>query len=387
MTGTREASDERSLRRVLRDEGLIAVEVRPERLSDALRARFDRGRVRGGDGAWVFSTLALLLENRVPVDEAVRSAESVSPHPRVAGVCARLREQLRRGVALSDALASVPGLASAQHVALIRAGESSGRLSHAVGLVDRSIANAARVRRSLIGKLTYPAILVVASVGAVWLLATRIVPSFAETLEEVGGELPAVTKVTLTASAWLAWVVPAIVVLVVVGALVRNRVLSAEMKRGLSARVLRIPVVGSLVWHGQAALVTDVLSTMLEGGADLLEGIARSSEVVRSPEIAARLETASARVREGGEPGAALVESGVMPPMVGAVVRAGIVGGDLAGGLRRASELAMARQEALGERLLALVQPAVTLGMAGVIGWMMYSLIAGMLAVTNAGGL
>lgn len=387
MKGTREAPDERALRDALREEGMIALDVRPVRAIDALRAGLGPDRVRGKDGAWFFSTMAILLENKVAVDEAVRSAEGAAPHERAASVCARVRTMLRKGEAFSDAVASVRGLAKAQHLAMLRSGEASGRLDHAVALVDQNLRQAARVRRTLVGRLTYPAMLLVASIAAVWYLSAIVVPSFAETLAEFGGQLPWQTKATLVIAEALAWVVPIVVVLGVALVLLRQVLLTPARKRRIDALVLRVPVVGSLVWYANAALVTDILATMIEGGSDLLEGLTQSHEVVSSREIGARIESARGRVREGEEPGGVLAESGVMPPMAATVVRAGLAGGDLAGGLRRASGLCVERQESLGDRLLTFVEPAVLLVMASAVGWVAYSLVAGMLAITRSGGL
>ena len=387
VNGTREATDERALRNALRDEGMIAIEVKPLRAMDALRSSVSKDRVRARDGAIFFSTMALLLENNVPVDEAVRSAEGAAPSERVASICARVRRELRKGEAFSDAVEGVTGLARPQHVALLRSGEASGRLAYAVGLVDASIEHAATIRRTLVGRLTYPALLLLASIAAVWYLATVVVPSFAETLAELGGTLPWQTRATLSLAGVLAWVVPAVVVVGVVLFAMRGALLTPSRRRALDRLILRVPVFGRLIWYSNAALVTDLLATMIEGGSDLLEGLTQAHGVVTSREIGARLAVARSRVREGAEAGGVLAESGVMPAMASTIVRAGLAGGDLAGGLRRASRFCLVRQEALGERVLTMLEPAVLVVMASAVGWVAYSLVAGMLAVTNAGGL
>ncbi|GAB4546005.1 MAG: type II secretion system F family protein [Phycisphaerales bacterium] len=386
-SGTREASDERALRSALREEGLIAIEVRPLRAMDALRERFSRERVRAKESAWFFSTMALLLENAVPVDEAVSSAQEAAPSDRAASVCERVRASLRKGEAFSDAVEGVVGLAKVQHIALLRSGEASGRLAYCVGLVDASIERAASIRRTLMGRLTYPALLLVASIGAVWYLSAVVVPSFAETLTELGGELPWQTVATLRAASVLSWLAPVVVLVAVLAFALRGVWMTSGRRRWLDALVLRVPIAGRLVWYTNAALVTDILATMIEGGSDLLDGLTQAHEVVTSREIGARLATARTRVREGAEAGAVLAESGVLPAMASTIVRAGLAGGDLAGGLRRASRFCLVRQEAIGERVLTLLEPAVLVVMAGTVGWVAYSLIAGMLAITNAGGL
>ncbi len=387
ISGRREAADEHALRESLRSEGLIAVDVRPVRLADALRHQLSGDRLRRADTEWFFSTLRLLLENRVPIESAVRTMEDLAPRGRIRAACADVRESLRAGAPLADALEKIPGLASAEHLALLRSAQHSGRLDHAVALIDQSIQNAARVRRTVVGRLTYPAILLIAAIGVVWFLAVKVIPEFAATLDKLGGQLPWQTRATLAASDVLTWAVPALAAGAALAWIARHRLLTPDMQARLDRAALRTPVVGSLVWHREAAMITDVLATMLEGGADVLSGLEQAESVVVSGQIGRRLHDARRDVREGADLGEAFARRRVLPPTVNAVVRAGLAGGELNGALRRASRIAVERQERVTERLLTLLEPAVILVLAGAVGWVVYSLVTGMLAITNVEGL
>lgn len=387
ITGRREASDEHALREVLRREGMIALDVRPVRLTDAMRHQLSGDRLRRADTEWFFSTLRLMLENSVPIESAMRTMEELSPRPRVRRACAEVREALRAGSSLGDALEAVPGLASPEHLALLRSGQHSGRLDHVVGLIDQSLENSARVRRTVVGRLTYPAILVVAAIGAVWFLAVRVIPEFASTLEKLGGELPWQTRVTLAGAEVATWVVPILAVLAILAWIAREHLLTPPVRARLDRAALRLPVVGTLIAHREGAMITDVVATMLAGGADVLSGLEQAESVVVSPQIAARLGRARRQVREGSDLGEAFGENKVLPPMITAVVRAGIAGGELVDALRRASRLCVERQERITERLLTLLEPAVIVLLAGAVGWVVYSLVTGMMAITNVEGL
>ncbi|MFU8828710.1 MAG: type II secretion system F family protein, partial [Phycisphaerales bacterium] len=141
-----------------------------------------------------------------------------------------------------------------------------------------------------------------------------------------------------------------------------------------------------LLWHNQAGVVCDVLASMLEGGGDVLEALTQSLDVVRSREIRRRLEGARSRVREGSDLGKALRGEGgegVLPPMTAAVVGVGVRSGELVGALRRAAELCVERQSRTTQRLLTLMEPAIVLVLAASVGWVVYSLVVGMLAMTD----
>lgn len=387
ITGRAEAADERALRDDLRKRGLVAVEVRAVRLADAVRAAMNRNRLRRSDSVWFFQTLRMLLGGAVPIESAITTMHDLAPNPRLRGACADVREKLRAGASLADAVAARPGLASAQHLALLRSGHESGRLAHVVALIDASIGTGERIRRTLAGRLIYPAILLIAAIGAVWFLATFVIPKFAGTLEALGGVLPLSTRATLVAARVMVWTGPPMLVVLVALYLLRGSLLSPRLRADLSRMMMRLPIIGGLIWHAQAAVITDTLATMIEGGGDVLAGLGQAQEVVSSPAVAERLSAARKKVREGADLGQAFSEERVIPPMISAILQVGIRGGDLVGGLRRCTQACLERQERATERLLVLMEPAVILLMAGAVGWVVYSLVMGMLAMNDLGGL
>lgn len=386
VQGMRDALDERTLRDELRRDGMIAIRVRPVRLGDAIREAMSPDRLRGGDSSWFFQTLSTLLASKVSAESALGTMQELAPTARAGRACRDVRDALRSGSSLADAVGGVKGLASAAHVALLRSGQASGRLDHVVALVDRSIAAGAKLRRTVIAGLTYPAVLVVAAVAALWFISAWVIPRFRETLTSLGGELPMVTEFTIGAARVIMWAAPAALLALIAAFSLRGLWLTPRVRERVSRAVLRLPIVGPLVWHAQGALVADMIATMLEGGADVLSGLEQAQEVATSPEIAARLGAARKQVREGGDVGAALKQHGVLPPMPAAVVQVGVRGGELTSGLRRATEICLERQERITQRLMSLMEPAVIVFMAGAVGWIVYSLVAGMLAMYDFGG-
>lgn len=387
VSGKQEASDERRLRDDLRKRGLMAIDVRPVRMADALRATLSRERLRRADAVWFYQTLRMLLTSAVPIESAMTTMHDLAPSAKLKSVCASVREKLRSGAPLADAVAASPGLAQAQHLALLRSGHESGRLAHVVGLIDANMTTGDRIRRTLIGRLIYPVILIVVAVGAVWFLSTFVIPKFAATLESLGGELPLPTRITMTGSRAMIWILPPLVVLAVAAYLFRQALISPALKSKLSRWALRAPVVGPLIWHTHGAVVTDIVATMVEGGADVLAGLEQAHGVVSSPAIADRLSAARREVREGADLGEAFQRNQVLPPMIGAVLSVGMKSGDMVGGLRRCTTACIERQERMTERLLVLMEPAIILFLAIAVGWVVYSLVMGMLAMNDLGGL
>lgn len=387
VSGRLEAADEGHLRDLLRDQGLVPVDVRPERITDALRSSLSRRRLSNGDAAWFFSTLRSLLESKIPLESAVATMEEMAPGRRLPRVCAAIRQSLRGGETLADAAGEHEGLLNPQRRALLETGLASGRLEHSIALIDRALQNRSRMVRTIVGRLVYPAILLVVAVGAVWFLATFVIPRFAETLESLGGELPLPTRITLEGGRVLAWLLPVLLAALAAVVALRERIVPARIRRRIAERALRTPVVGTLIWHHQAGMLTDIMATMIEGGADVLDALEQARDVVSSPVLADRLDATRRRVRDGADLGQALADEHVLPPMSTTIVKLGMRTGDLAGSLRRASEMCAEVQDRLTQRLLVFMEPAIVLFLAGTVGWVVYSLVTGMLAMNDLGSL
>ncbi len=387
IDGRLEAPDERSLRDKLRAQGMIVLEARPVSAMDAIRASLGGRGLRANDAVWFFQTLEQLMDAKVPVESAISTMQELAPRPRLVEACREVGESLRAGVSLSDAVAKVDRLARPQHIALLRVGHESGRLAHVIRLISRSIEAREKIRRTVTGRMIYPALVIVVTILAVWILATFVIPRFAETLSAAGVELPLSTRITMAAADWAAWIGPAmlVVLLGVIG--LRSKALPESTRLKLDRLVLRIPILGSVIWNTQGALVSETLATIVEGGGDVLSGLEQAESALRSPELRGRLGRAREQVRAGEELGEAIAREQVIPPMASAIVRAGMKAGDLVGALKRASEMCVRRQDELTGRLLTLLEPAVTLFIAGIVAWVFYSLIAGILTMNDLGAL
>ncbi len=384
ITGTRDALDERELRDSLRKQGLVAVAVRPSSAADALRAALAGDNIKRSDRTWFFSTLAFMLDSAMPADEAIHTMEELAPSARLKRALADIRQELRSGTSLSQAIENRDRLASPQHTALVRVGESSGQLARVVALISLSVDHADRLRRSLISKLIYPAILLAAAVIVLWGLGVFVIPRFATQLTAMGAELPWQTTFTLAAADTLVWLIPTLAIIITTIAATWRRLLPQATRDRIAHAALHTPALGTLIWNRQAAYITDTMATMIEGGADALAALERAHDVASHPTIAKRLDTARSRVREGTDLAAALKDNAVLPPMINAVVSVGMRSGDLGPALRRASTICVEKQTTAGDRLLTLLEPAVITIMAASVFWVVYSLVSGMLAMTQA---
>jgi len=386
-TGALDEPDLEAARAALRAKGLVPIDVRPANALEPLLEALSPDRLRPADQEWFFETLHTLIEAKLPVDEAVATIEEIAPRERLAETARRVRSALMSGSDLAAAVSRVRNLADERTVAVLRVGMESGRIAHALELIARSMRTRREIRATVGSKLTYPLILFAASVLAVWFLATFVIPRFAETLTAAGAELPVATRITLVASQHAVWAVPTVALVFTAVAVARPWKRIPGLADKLDELTLRMPIVGPLRWNAQAVTVADTLATVVEGGGEIVPALRHAADAVRSPILRARIEAASKAVREGRDLGDAISANRVLPPMSAALVRVGMRSGGLVEALRTAVRTSLDAQQAITARLLTLMEPATIVFLGAAVAWIVYSLIAGMLAINELGGL
>jgi general secretion pathway protein F len=387
VTGALDAPSADTVRATLRDKGLIVIELKSSKGLPAFSLKSRKSALKRKDVVWFFQTLRRLLASSVPIEQAMSTMVELAPTPGAERACTTTLDSLRTGDSLADAVQRTSGLARPQHLALLRVGHESGRLRHCVELIESSIESRERLRKTIVSKLTYPVIVVLAALGAVLFLSTYVIPSFAETLESAGAALPLSTQITLDASRWLIWIIPPLILAGLAALTLKPQDLSPNFRRLIDRSAHRLPIVRDLITLSQGAIIVDTVATMLEGGGDLLAGLEQAHDAITSPIVRDRLAQAVKAVREGHDPGEALHENDVLPLQADALVRIGVRSGDLVNALKQAAAVCIEEQEQAADRLLTLMGPVILLSLALVVLWIVYSLISGMMSINDISAL
>jgi general secretion pathway protein F len=342
-----------------------------------------RGGLRKQDVADLIRELATMLSAGQDLDRALRYMQETSPI-RVRGTVTGLRDAVRDGSPLSTAMALYPGSFPAMHVGLVRAGEAGGNLgptlTRIADLLDRQRALASTVTSAMI----YPAVLLVAMIGAVTLLLTEVLPQFVPMFEQSGAALPASTQVLIAAGAfvqaygWMLLLGVVVAVLVVRGALRQNGV-----RLVVDRMVLRVPVVGGLTREILAARFTRVLGTLLLNGVALIPALGIVRDAMGNRAARAAVERASLTARGGGSLTPALEAAGVFPVRTIHLLRLGEETAQLAATALRAADIHEEKTRLATQRLTSLLVPAMTILMGVAVGGIVASLMNAMLSLNN----
>ncbi len=384
VTGVQEAASDDEAERALRDRGLRPLAVNPDDGRGELEGTGRTG--RRADVAGAFRYLSTLLEAGFPLDRALATVRGLAGREDVAAALGEVREAVRSGDTLSDALEGREDVFPRLAVGMVRAGERGGRLADALDRLARHLEREEELRSQVLSALLYPALMAVVGGTALTVLVFYVLPKFVGILEEAGASLPTSTAMLLGATDFLGrWWLPLLVGALALGG---GAVAWARTERGrarLSALLLRLPVVGPLRRRMSAARFGRSLAQLLESGLPIVPALDAAAASLADPAAAAEVEDARRRVRAGRGLADALRRGDAFPPLFLRMAELGEEGGRLPTMLGRAADVAEEELERRLERLVRLVEPAMVVLFGVVVGFVALSLLQAIYGVRLQG--
>ena len=380
VAGVVDADNARNARSKLRTRGIFPTEISEERerRERSLRSWFPALRVRipAIELALLTRQLGTLLGAGVQLVDALATLSEQSNRPAVKRILSQVRERVREGSPLADALAVHDRVFSALYVGMVRAGETAGALEV---VLDRLADYAERQNEFLAkvrGALTYPFIMMVVGAGIMTFLVSYVVPQVATIFRQSQAALPLATRLLIGLSNLMTnyWIVILAVLAGIVAA--GGFLLSTTGGRRLYDRaVLRLPYIGPTVIRIICARFARTLATLLNSGVQLLPALDAVKRVVNNSLLAEAIEHSRDTIREGQGMAQTLAQSKLFPPLLIEMIRVGERSGELEQMLERVADAYEREVATWLAQIATVLEPIMTLVMAAGIVFMMLAVL------------
>lgn len=349
--------------------------------------RMSRRGMSGREVAQFTQQLATLLGAGLPLDRSLQVLMDLAENERVQQTVTEIRDHVREGGSLSDALEKQHGAFSRLFVNMVRAGEIGGTLDVTLSRLSDYLERSRDLKDSVISALIYPAILLLLAGGSLILLLVYVIPQFTPIFEELGGELPAITQIVLGVASILQNFWWALILLTVLAVGQFRRMMAVEEKRfAWDGRVLGLKWVGDLVAKLETARLTRTLGTLLSNGVPLLAALSIARNVVNNTVLRKDVSDAAREVKTGGGLARNLARSGRFPRLALQMISVGEETGQLDGMLMKVSDSYDIEVRNTIDRLLSIFTPVVTLLLAVLIGTIVLSVLVAILSINDLVG-
>ncbi len=386
LKGVIDAENLKAARAKLRKQGLFATDV-IEGHSEAVKEgrSFSLGqvdlrnaftRVAPGDIAVMTRQLSTLLGAGLPLMESLNALIEQIDNMRLKRIVSNVKDRVNEGASLADALRQSSRVFSDLYVNMIRAGESSGTLEIVLQRLADYTESQVKLRNKIAAAMTYPVIMMFLMMGVIGVLFVFVIPKITSIFEETNQALPIYTEILIQVSSFVSnywWGVLGMMGFSVWG--FRRWVSTEKGRHRFDAFSLRAPLFGRLVRMVAISRFTRTLSTLLASGVNVL----MSLDIVRNIVGNRIIEDAITQARESISEGASIAEplkrSGVFPPIVIHMVAIGEKSGELEGMLLKVAEAYDNEVESVITGLTAMLEPVMIIVMAGIVFFIMISIL------------
>lgn len=381
LTADSAAAVRASLRRI----GLQAVEVKPIgqrpwllRVPAELKAveqtfhRHLRAR-RRLQRAEIYDSLATMLGSGLPLLEAI---ETLIQSSQRGGRSSRLmlsnvREQLRSGGSLAQAMRERPSWFDAAEVAIVDAGQHGGNLNQVLSSLADRHERAGELGQKLISALAYPFVVLLVGCAVAIFLSVKTLPQLSKILQDAGVPVPGLTTKVIWAGGALVkyWLVLALMIVAGAVAIPLTTKLAYRMPWDLSSKMkslrwMRPRVIRTVAVGGVAVR----LAELMRSGVPMVDSLRIIAPTTRHRSLRQELSTAADCVERGDDLSHALSDEHWFDPEFQRLLDIGQASGELESMLQRIGERYQRQARRLIDRLAALLEPVVILALATFVG-------------------
>ncbi|MGZ8313409.1 MAG: type II secretion system inner membrane protein GspF [Allosphingosinicella sp.] len=336
----------------------------------------------------LFTRQLATLVQVAPLEEALRTLSRQAEREEVRRILGAVHEGVVEGRRVADAMAREPNSFPPLYRAMVAAGEGSGTLPPILERLALLLERQAQVRGKVLSTLAYPMVLAVVAAFVVFALMIFVVPKVVEQFENVGQQLPLLTRIVIALSTFLSNWWWALLILLAAGALLGGRALREEgLRMKFDRLMLRLPLIGRLIRDLHAARMARTLSTMVASRLPLLEGLNLTTGTVHNRVLRAASAEIAETVRTGGSLSGALRKAGVFPPLLVYLAASGEASGRLDLMLERAADYLDREFDSFTSTALSLLEPAIIIVMGVIVALIVLSILLPILQLdTLAGG-
>ena len=378
--GIAEARDRFELYDVVRREGGKLIALSEESHNKKWSLRYWNAKlttVKEYDKVLFARNLGAMLGAGLSLARALSVLERQTKNPKFSRVITEVAGGVRRGDALHVALAKFPNMFSRIFVAMVRSGEEGGDLSGSLGTMADQMERMYQLKKKIRSALIYPAVVIVAIVGIGALMMVNVVPTLAQTFEEMNAELPASTKLIIAISNFLVeYTILSLGLTVALGILVYMALRTSLGRRVSDFIFLRTPLIGSMVREVNAARTSRTLASLLASGVDVLASLEITGDVVQNSYFREVIEKARKGVSQGEPLSTMFVRrEDLYPAFVGEMMAVGEETGETTEMLKR---LAIFYEEEVDRKtkdLSTIIEPFLMLFIGSAVGFFAISMI------------
>lgn len=385
IKGSKEADNEEQVKRELKAQGLIVLEVTEQNaLTKDISFDFG-GNPTPRDMAVFCRQFSSITRAGVTIIQTMSMLAEQTENKKMQKALFAVKADVEKGETFADSLAKHPKVFPELLVQMARAGEASGSLDTAMERMAVQFEKSAKTQALIKKAMIYPIVVALVAVVVVIVMLVFVIPRYMDMFAELGTELPGITVMVISMSNFIQnyWfiIIPVLVALVFA---IKAYAKTPSGKHVFGKLALKIPAVANLVTKSASAQMARTLSTLLTAGVPLVEAIDIVADTMTNIWFKEALKDAVQQVIIGVPLSQPLQSCKLFPPMVYHMVGIGEEAGSTEEMLNKLADYYEEEVEMAVQSLMAAMEPMIIIVLACIVGVLIGAVMAPMVTMYSA---
>jgi type IV pilus assembly protein PilC len=386
QSGMIDGADKQAVTTELKGRGLKVMALEEKKSGLQMELRLGPKRVKAAELTVLSRQLATMISSGMTLLRAFYVLEEQVENQLLRETVGAVREDIEAGLSFSDALARHPKVFNPLYVAMVRAGEAGGVLEESLERISDQLEKDDSLRRQVKSAMAYPVVVFSFAMLVLIGMIAFIVPVFVGVFEDFGGELPLITRFTVSLSDVVTgqWY---ILLAVAIGGFVgfRKWKSSSWGRPQWDQFRLRIPFsIGKTVQKIALARWSRTFSALYGAGVPIMQAIEVTGHTAGNAVVDRAMAAVIESVKSGGSIAAPLKDAPIFPPMVAQMIAIGEETGNLDTMLSKVADFYEDEVAAAIKALTSILEPVMIVLVGGIVGFIVIAMYMPMFKVYDS---
>lgn len=329
--------------------------------------------------------ISAMIDAGLSLSRTLNVIEKQSRNPKFKKLVSGIKEKVKDGKSLSDAIKAEGKVFDNLFVSMVRAGEESGNLSGSMMEIASQMEKNHQLIKKVRGAMIYPGVIITAMAIIGVFMMIYVVPTLTATFADIGSELPASTKFIIAVSDFFNNnLILGLVLIVVLGVSFYMTLKTDRGKQSIAFIILHSPMISVLAKETYSARTARTLGSLLKAGVSYLDAIKITNSTISNHFYSKVLEKAEKQVSMGLPVSKVFDEnSKLYPPFVAEMVAVGEETGELDQMLEKVADYYENEVDQKTKNLSTIVEPVLMIIVGIVVGFFAISMISPMYSLVG----
>ena len=325
--------------------------------------------------------MTALIASGITITEAIAVLHEQTTNRKFKYILGEIKMQIEGGVAFSDALGNYPRIFPDVAVNMIRAGEVGGILEDVLGNLVVYLEKKAALKKMLTRSFVYPGVILVVATVVVVFIVTFVIPRFTPILKG-SARLPWNTQFLLDCSSYL--LSNGIVIIMALSAGVAALItlfIIPKTREYIDLYKVHLPVFGLIFRLGVIVQFTRTFGSLLASGIPLVEALTTTNATMTNRAAKKSINDGANRVMAGEQLSSVIGEAGIFTSLMVSMVRIGEQSGNMDEAVIVVADIYEEQLEDRIDWISTMIEPMLIIFLGIIVGFVAWSLVAGMLSM------